>query len=216
MLHKHINISTLQLDLESEFIAKLKLITSYFESRMNGATAHQMQSSAPADQKYRLNYGISLGDMKLLAQSIKADENISLSNADYDNLWNTDIREAMLLALILIPEHLITPQRILNWISATHTTEMSEMLPFLTAWKTTDPSQLLTSITSTLSPEKPTTLQSPSHIHLIAYAYTLGRLLQHNRIPRTDNSVTTLASFLLPILPQQSSSTLFLHSQLPE
>lgn len=208
MLHKHINISTLQLDLESEFIAKLKLITSYFESRMNGATAHQMQSSAPADQKYKLNYGISLGDMRSLAQEIRADENISLSSSDYDNLWNTDIREAMLLALILIPENLISPERINAWISSIHTQEMAEMLPFLTAWRTPSPDSLLSSISASL--------KSTYTLQHIAYTYTVGRLIQHSRVSRNDISVSALTTSLSALLPQASPSILFLQSQLSE
>lgn len=180
MNHKHINISTLQLDIEQEFLAKLKLLTPYFESRMNGATAHQMQSIAPSNQMYKLNYGISLGDMKLLAESIKLVNIINLTSVDYDKLWSTNIREAMLLALLNTPENLITPERIEAWINSIPTQEMAELLPFLFSWKSSDPHKTLSTAIDSY-PTAPT-------IQRIAHTYTVGRLIQHNRLnPSSDN-----------------------------
>ncbi|MCQ2201977.1 MAG: hypothetical protein MJZ27_07795 [Bacteroidales bacterium] len=199
MNHKHINISTLQLDVEQEFLAKLKLLTPYFESRMNGATAHQMQSIAPADQKYKLNYGISLGDMKLLAESIKSVNIINFTRVDYDKLWCTNIREAMLLALLNTPENLITPDRISSWIASTPTQEMAELLPFLFSWKSTDPEKTL-SLAINSYPTSPT-------IQRIAYTYTIGRLIQHNKLNPSSNDIQSYISLTKSNTPAPQEAT---------
>lgn len=204
MNHKHINISSLQLDVEQEFLSKLKLLTPYFESRMNGATAHQMQSITPSEQRYTLNYGISLGDMKILAQTINEVNSINFTSIDYDSLWNTNIREAMLLALLNIDESLITPERISSWISSVLTQEMAELLPFLCSWKSTEPEKTL-SIAINSYPTATT-------IQRIAHTYTIGRLIQHNRLSPSSNSTQNYISLTKSNTPtpQEATSISFL------
>lgn len=206
MSHKHINISTLQLDLESEFIAKLKILTTYFESRMNGAIAHQMQQSAIEGRRYRLNYGVSLVDMRALAQDIATEEKVVLSGVDYDNLWNTDIREAMLLALLLIPEENITVERIEMWVNSIHTNEMADMLPFLVGWKVSDSMGMIARAAALY--------EESGVLQRVAYTNIIGRLVSRGKVAPKDSAVQSYVKNLAKDTLEEAESVAFLHNMI--
>ncbi|MCQ2237443.1 MAG: DNA alkylation repair protein [Bacteroidales bacterium] len=206
MSHKHINISTLQLDLESEFIAKLKILTTYFESRMNGAIAHQMQQSSVDGRRYKLNYGVSLVDMRALAKEIAAEDKIALSCMDYDNLWNTDIREAMLLALLLIPEEYVTVERLEKWVKSIHTNEMADMLPFLAGWKVSDSIAMV---------EKAAALYDGAGVlQRVAYTNIVGRLVGRGRVDPKGSAVQGYVKNLTKDSIEEAGSVAFLRNMI--
>ncbi|MDO4462247.1 MAG: DNA alkylation repair protein [Bacteroidia bacterium] len=204
MSHKHINISTLRLDVEGEFIAKLKLLTVYFESRMNGATAHQMQKSSAEGRRYKLNYGVSLGDMRVMAEEIKRDEKVVLGIMDYDNLWSSDIREAMLLALLMVPNEEVTVDRIERWVGEIHTNEMADMLPFLMGWRVGDGRAMVEQAVNRY--------EESGVLQRIAYTNLVGRLVSRGKVERGDEMVKRYMERLATESIEEANSIMFLRN----
>ena len=208
MAHSHIDVTSLQLDLTEEIKEKLHQLCRLFQSRMNGATAEQMRLCYGESKNYTANDGVALSDIKDIAEFIRNsnDEKLSFkSEVEFSLLWRSGIREAMLIALLLVPNKMITPSLIVKWMRSIPTLEMAEMLPFLTGWKTEKPDETI----------KEALKLPATAIRNTCINYLMGRFLQHGKALKRDtieSHLTTLPNCDSMTIEYQSYT--FLQSQL--
>ena len=100
---------------------KIKEIKQSFRLRMNGAASQSMRTKGVG---YKLNWGVSLPDLKEMAAAY--DKNYSLAVG----LWKEDIRECKILATLLMPVEEMTPDLVELWMEETPTQEMAELAVF--------------------------------------------------------------------------------------
>ncbi len=105
----------------NEFDKKFSALKNSFRSRMNGETAQQMKKRGIT---YRLNYGIATPHIKEIAKAY------SFSPSECERLWFMEIREAMLLAAMQMPQEELTPQRMMRWSSMIKNSDIAEQAAF--------------------------------------------------------------------------------------
>lgn len=87
-------------------------------SRMNGAVSEGMRSRGIV---YRLNYGVSLPDLKEIAAGYQPDETLA------SDLWRQDCRECRMLAAMLYPSSLFLPDLADEWIETIEYPDLAEV-----------------------------------------------------------------------------------------
>ncbi len=88
---------------------------------MNGETARSMREKGV---RYHLNWGISLPDLKQMAENYPKDFNLAIA------LWKEDIRECKIMALMLMPPEKMLPEIVDIWMEQTDTQELAELSAF--------------------------------------------------------------------------------------
>lgn len=96
----------------------VKTIKQQFFLRMNGETARSMREKGV---QYHLNWGISLPDLKKMAENYPKDFNLAIA------LWKEDIRECKIMALMLMPPEKMLPEIVDIWMEQTTTQELAEL-----------------------------------------------------------------------------------------
>ena len=99
----------------------VKTIKQQFFLRMNGETARSMREKGV---QYHLNWGISLPDLKKMAENYPKDFNLAIA------LWKEDIRECKIMALMLMPPEKMLPEIVDIWMEQTTTQELAELSAF--------------------------------------------------------------------------------------
>ena len=99
----------------------LKEIKKSFFLRMNGETARSMREKGVS---YHINWGISLPDLRQMAERYPKDFNLAVA------LWKEEIRECKILALMLMPPEEMLPELVDIWMEQTHTQELAELSAF--------------------------------------------------------------------------------------
>lgn len=97
-------------------------IRSRFRTRMNGVVSENMRNKGLG---YRINWGISLLHLKEMAAEYDKDLHLALE------LWNDNVRESKIMALLLMPAEAFTPDLADVWIETLPTQEMAEMAAML-------------------------------------------------------------------------------------
>lgn len=100
---------------------KLKRIKQSFRLRMNGVAAQSMRDKG-AD--YKINWGISLVELKQMAAEYGKDYDLAIA------LWKEDIRECKILATLIMPAEKMLPEIVDLWMEQTSSQEMAEMAAF--------------------------------------------------------------------------------------
>lgn len=86
--------------------------------RMNGAAAESMKSRGIV---YRLNYGVSLPDLKEIAAGYEPDASLAME------LWKQDCRECRMLAAMLYPSSEFFPEMADIWIDDISYPDLAEV-----------------------------------------------------------------------------------------
>src|ERR1035437_69940 len=94
----------------SEILQKLRL-------SMNGIVSEQMILNGI---EYKKNYGVSIPRLKEIAALYSPNHNLA------QQLWNLEIRETMILALILEPVEKFTAENAIEWVQSFNQTEIVE------------------------------------------------------------------------------------------
>ena len=108
--------------MENEAIIKqVREIKQSFRLLMNGVASHSMREKG---LNYKLNWGISLVDLKEMAgQHVK---NLDLAIA----LWKEDVRECKMLAILLMPHEAMPPEQAELWVEQLPSLELAEQASF--------------------------------------------------------------------------------------
>lgn len=77
---------------------------------------------------YKINYGVSLPHLKEIAHEV------IFSPEECDKLWTTNIREAMLVACIQLPD--AEASKMVEWTKLVATVDMAELASFLLFYRT--------------------------------------------------------------------------------
>ena len=88
---------------------------------MNGVAAQSMRDKG-AD--YKINWGISLVELKQMALEYGKDYDLAIA------LWKEDIRECKILATLIMPAEKMLPEIVDLWMEQTSSQEMAEMAAF--------------------------------------------------------------------------------------
>ncbi|MCR5695667.1 MAG: DNA alkylation repair protein [Marinilabiliaceae bacterium] len=120
------NINSSNTD-DCNFDSKLRELKFIFHSRMNGEASMQMKR---LNAVYKINYGVSLPHLKEIAHEV------IFSPEECDKLWTTNIREAMLVACIQLPDAEATVEKMLRWSADVATADMAELASFLLFYRT--------------------------------------------------------------------------------
>ena len=102
-------------------IRQVKEIKQSFRLLMNGEASRQMRESGLG---YHLNWGVSLNDLKAMANQYPKDEQLAIE------LWKENIRECKILATMLMPVEKMTPELTELWMEQAGTQEIVELLAF--------------------------------------------------------------------------------------
>ncbi len=97
-------------------------IRQRFRTRMNGVVSENMRNKG---MDYRVNWGISLRHLMEMASEYEKDLHVALE------LWNDNVRESKIMALLLMPAEEFTTDLAELWIESLLTQEMSEMAAML-------------------------------------------------------------------------------------
>ena len=100
---------------------KIKEIKQSFRLMMNGTASRSMREKG-AD--YKLNWGVSLPDLQVMAEEIGKDYELAIS------LWKEDVRECKILATMLMPPEKMLPEVAEIWMEQTNSQEMAEIAAF--------------------------------------------------------------------------------------
>lgn len=85
---------------------------------MNGVAAQSMRQKGIG---YKLNWGVSIVDLRTMAAEYGKDYDLAIE------LWKEDIRECKLLATMIMPPERMLPQVVDIWMEQTHEQETVEM-----------------------------------------------------------------------------------------
>lgn len=96
---------------------KLKEIKQSFRLLMNGAAAKSMRDMG---LEYHLNWGVSLPDLKNMAQRYGKDYSLAAA------LWKEEIRECKVLATMIMPHGQMTADLAEIWLEQTRSPEIAE------------------------------------------------------------------------------------------
>lgn len=97
---------------------KLQEIKRSFRLVMNGAASRSMREKG---MEYRLNWGVSLLDLRAMAEQYGKDYSLAAA------LWKEDIRECKVLATLIMPAERMTADLAEVWIEQTTTQEIAEI-----------------------------------------------------------------------------------------
>ena len=97
---------------------KVRNIKQTFFRRMNGITTHSMREKGVS---YKLNWGISLVDLRQMAQPYGKDYELAVA------LWKENIRECKILAILIMPAEKMESALADEWITETQEQEMAEI-----------------------------------------------------------------------------------------
>lgn len=102
-----------------ETIEKVKSIKRSFRLRMNGDASRSMREKGV---NYKLNWGISLPELKQMAKDYGKDYTLAVE------LWKEPIRECKILATLIMPDDQMSPELVDVWMEQATTQELAEML----------------------------------------------------------------------------------------
>ena len=100
---------------------KIKEIKQSFRLRMNGVASQSMRTKG-AD--YKLNWGVSLPDLKDMAKEYGKDYELAVA------LWKERVRECKILATLIMPAEQMLPDMVELWMEETTTQELAELAVF--------------------------------------------------------------------------------------
>lgn len=101
--------------------SELKEIRSSYRLKMNGPGSQSMREKG---LDYKLNWGVPLVDLKLMAKQYGKDYDLAIE------LWKDDIRESKILATLVMPAEKMLPEITEIWMDSIHNQELVEMLAF--------------------------------------------------------------------------------------
>ena len=104
--------------MNNETTTQINEIKKQFRFYMNGVTAASMRDKGA---NYKVNWGISLIDLKQIAKQYAQDKNLSLQ------LWNENARECKILSTMLMPQKTLTLQEAKAMIETLSTQELAEI-----------------------------------------------------------------------------------------
>ena len=105
--------------MNTETHEKLKTIKQSFRLSMNGTISHSMRTKG---LNYKINWGVPLHELKVMAQSYGKDPILAAE------LWKEDIRECKILATYIMPPEKMLPDMIDVWMEKVTTQEIAEIL----------------------------------------------------------------------------------------
>ena len=100
---------------------KLKEIKQSFRIKMDGVASRSMREKG---LDYKLNWGVSLPDLKVMAGNYAKDYDLAIA------LWKEDIRECKILATMLMPTEKMLPEVVDIWMEQTRSQEIAEISAF--------------------------------------------------------------------------------------
>ena len=100
---------------------QLKTIKQSFRLYMNGTTAASMRQKG---LNYHLNWGVSVLDLKKMAEKIGQDYALAIA------LWKENIRECKILATMVMPPQEMLADVVAVWMEQIPTLEIAEALSF--------------------------------------------------------------------------------------
>lgn len=100
---------------------QVKSIKRSFRLYMNGVTAASMRQKGV---NYHLNWGVSVMDLKRMADEIGYNYSLSIE------LWKENIRECKILAAMVMPPERMLPEVVDVWMEQIPTLEIAESLSF--------------------------------------------------------------------------------------
>lgn len=107
--------------MKEETQEKLKHIKQSFRLRMNGVAAQSMREKGT---EYKINWGISLMELKQMAKEYGKDYDLAIQ------LWKEDIRECKILATLMMPAEKMLPEIVDLWMEQTQSQEIAELAAF--------------------------------------------------------------------------------------
>lgn len=99
----------------------VKQIKRSFFLQMNGVASQSMREKG-AD--YKMNWGLSLPQLRDMAQTYGHDYHLAVA------LWKEDIRECKILATLIMPPQEMIPEIVDIWIEQIKTQDMAEIAAF--------------------------------------------------------------------------------------
>lgn len=96
---------------------RLKEIKQAFRLKMDGAASRSMREKG---LDYKLNWGVSLPDLKAMAREYGKDYDLAIA------LWKEDIRECKILATLMMPPERMLPEVVDIWMEQTTSQEIAE------------------------------------------------------------------------------------------
>lgn len=102
-----------------ETLDKVRDIKRSFRLRMNGDASRSMREKGVA---YKLNWGISLPELKQMAGAYDKDYALAVE------LWKEPVRECKILATLIMPAEQMLPELVNVWMEQVETLEMAELL----------------------------------------------------------------------------------------
>ena len=100
---------------------RLKAIKQSFRLYMNGSVSASMRNKGV---NYHLNWGVSVIDLKKMADEIGPDASLAIE------LWKENIRECKILATMVMPPGQMPPELLDVWMEQVPTLEVAEALSF--------------------------------------------------------------------------------------
>lgn len=97
---------------------RLKEIKQSFRLLMNGEAARSMRDKGVS---YRLNWGVSLAELRRLADGYGHDSSLAAA------LWKEDIRECKIMATMIMPADAMSAELAELWMEQTPTQELAEI-----------------------------------------------------------------------------------------
>ena len=161
---------------DKEFEDKLNWLKNRLRLRMNGEASVQMQARSKA---YTINYGVALSDLKEIAADC------DFTAADLDRLWQTKIREAMLLAAMSLPDGEMTLERMSRWLGGVVSQDMAEQVSFFAFGRSRHVSDFVALIVGESRPGLP----------MVVAMFSAARALQLNR-PLMPEAVDLVLDFV--------------------
>jgi 3-methyladenine DNA glycosylase AlkD len=103
--------------LPSTIEGQLAYIKKHIYLHKNGIVSESMEAKGI---RYDLNYGVSIPDLKQLADTLPHDALLA------QQLWNENIRETKLLATLLYPTERMNEEKATTWLKDIHNIELAE------------------------------------------------------------------------------------------
>ena len=100
---------------------KLKEIKRTFRLKMDGMASRSMREKG---LDYKINWGVSLPDLKEMAAAYGKDYELAIA------LWKEDIRECKILATMIMPPEQMLPEVVDIWMEQTRSQEIAELCAF--------------------------------------------------------------------------------------
>lgn len=99
----------------------IKRIKQSFRLRMNGVASQSMRTKGV---DYKLNWGVSLPDLKAMAAEYGKDYDLAVA------LWKENVRECKIMATMIMPAENMLPDLVELWMEETTTQELAELAVF--------------------------------------------------------------------------------------